>query len=91
MYFIGIKVIAKDYLSVICPKLKSYHLKMIFFHCMQTRDFALWREENVEESFHYFISKVIDCVVAKYCPNFWPLIAKIYGGTRLIVAITVDL
>ena len=71
MCFIGIKVIAKDYLYVICPKLKSYHLKMIFFNCMQTRDPALWCEENIENSFHYLLSKVIDCVEAKNCTNFW--------------------
>ena len=71
MCFIGMKVIAKDYLAVICPKLKSYHLKMIFFNCMQTRDPALWCEENVEEAFRCLLSKVIDCVQTRNCPNFW--------------------
>ena len=71
MCFIGIKLIAKDYLSVICPKLKSYHLKMIFLNCMQTRDPALWNEENVEDSFHYLLSKVSNCVEMRNCPNFW--------------------
>ena len=69
--FIGLKMIAKDYLSVACRKLKSYHLKMIFFNCMQTRDPALWRDDNIEESFDILLSKVLDCVQTKNCPNFW--------------------
>ena len=71
MCFLGLKVIAKDYLSVLCPKLKSYHLKCIFLFSLEGRDPALWNNEQLEESFDYLLSKVMDCVETRNCPNFW--------------------
>ena len=69
--YIGLKVIAKDYLYIICGKLTSYHLKNIFLFTLERTDPTFWSTENVRKSFNLILSNLMDCIEAKNCPNFW--------------------
>jgi len=71
MCFIGIKIIVKDYLSTICKKLSSYHLKCIFFYTLERHNPTLWDEESIENSFSLILSNFINCIETKNCPHFW--------------------
>ena len=68
---IGLKVIAKDYLSVACKKFKSYHLKCIFLYTLEFTEPSIWEEENVEYCFHVLLKSLRTCLETEMVPYFW--------------------
>ena len=69
---VGIKIIAKDYLSVISSKISTYKLKTIFYYCLENTEPDIWSQEsNTELCFEIIIEAVIDALRQQWCPHFW--------------------
>ena len=72
MCLIGLKIIAKDYLSVVCRKITSYHLKSLLLHALESTDPQFWLQEaNLDIYFNLLFGKLLDAVTDKRCPHFW--------------------
>jgi len=73
MCFIGLKIIRKDYLSIACGRLASYHLKSIFFYTLERTGAEFWLddERRIEECFHLLLHNLTQSVYEKRCPHFW--------------------
>ncbi|XP_066913091.1 uncharacterized protein [Clytia hemisphaerica] len=71
MCMIGMKIITKDYLNVVCRELTSYHVKSIFLFMVERNEPHIWREWNLEYCFRQLLLHVKDCIKTKSCPNFW--------------------
>lgn len=69
--FVALKVIAKDYLLVNCRCLKSYHLKTILQHSIETTGLEFWCEEHLEECFSELLINLTIAIEEKRCPHFW--------------------
>ena len=48
--YLAVKMIVKRKLRAVCPFLKSYHIKTIFFHYMETKTEEFWEETELETS-----------------------------------------
>ena len=71
-YFIGLKVIAKDYLSITCKRIKSYHLKCILFNTLETTDPEFWKDEdNLEAGFSMLLNNLKKKIQNTSCPHYW--------------------
>jgi len=71
MCLIGLKIIAKDYLSVACSRISSYQLKSLLLYAMEKTDPQFWLyEENLEQRFHLLFGNLPEAVINKYCPHF---------------------
>ena len=46
--YLAVKLIVKQKLKQVCPFLKSYHVKTIFFHFMETKTKDYWEETDLE-------------------------------------------
>jgi len=69
---IGLKIIAKDYLSVTCSKITSYHLKSLLLYALERTNPLFWlQESNLEQCFHLLFGRLLDAVTDRYCPHFW--------------------
>jgi len=72
MCLVGLKIIAKDYLSVACSRISSYQLKSLLFYAMEKTDPQFWlNEENLEQCFFHLFENLLESVTNKYCPHFW--------------------
>ena len=72
MCMIGLKIIAKDYLSVACRRISSYQLKCILFFTLENTDPEFWLQtENLEQCFALLLKNLSDAVANKNCPHFW--------------------
>ena len=72
MCYVGLKVIRKDYLELICTGLSSYHLKSIFLYTLETTNPYFWQyEQNIEAGFNLLLDRLIQSLVEKKCPHFW--------------------
>ena len=48
--YLAVKMIVKRKLRAVCPFLKSYHIKTVFFHYMETKTEEFWEETELETS-----------------------------------------
>ena len=48
--YMAVKLFVKKKLKPVCPFLKSYHIKTIFFHHMETKTEEYWEETDLENS-----------------------------------------
>lgn len=71
MCLVGVKIITKDYLAVVCKKLKSYHLKCVFLHTLETTDPSIWREDNLVFCFEHLLKSLRTCFENEMAPYFW--------------------
>jgi len=69
--FVGLKVIVKDYLTVVCKKFRSYHLKCIFLHTLEITEPSIWKEDNLEICFDVLLKSLRTCLENEMVPNFW--------------------
>ena len=69
--FVALKVIAKDYLSVNCRCLKSYHLKTLLLHSIETTGLEFWCEEHLKECFSQLLINLTTAIEEKRCSHFW--------------------
>jgi len=70
--FIGLKIIAKDHLREVCPKIKSYQMKCIFFNTLEITEPPMWLyDQNLEHCFQLLLQAVVQAIDDKSCPHFW--------------------
>ena len=69
--FVALKVIRKDYLSVNCHHLKSYHLKTILLYSIEATGLEFWCEENLKECFDKLLGNLTTAIEERSCPHFW--------------------
>ena len=55
--YLAVKLIVKKKLKQICPFVKSYHVKTIFFHFMETKTDKYWEELELEMTIKDFLGK----------------------------------
>ena len=55
--YLAVKLILKRKLKPVCPFLKSYHIKTIFFHFMETKTKEYWEEKELEITIKDFLGK----------------------------------
>ena len=48
--YLAVKLFAKKKLQSVCPFLKSYHIKTIFFHYMETKTHEYWDDTEIEST-----------------------------------------
>ena len=48
--YLAVKLFAKKKLQPVCPFLKSYHIKTIFFHYMETKTHEYWDDTEIEST-----------------------------------------
>jgi len=72
MCVMGLKVISKDYLCVVCDKINSYQLKCKLLHTLEkTNPRFLLQESNLTMCFHILLRNLLNAVITKCCPHFW--------------------
>ena len=72
MCLIGLKIIAKDYLSVACSKISSYQLKCLLFCTLERTDPQFWLQEaNLTQCFHLLLANLLSAFTTKHCAHFW--------------------
>ena len=69
--FVSLKIIGRDYLFVVCEKLRSYHLKSILLYTLENNDPVIWNEENIEFCFKLLLGNLEKSFKSKSCPSFW--------------------
>jgi len=79
MCYVALKIIAKDYLFVVCKKLKSYHLKCIFFYTLENSDKDVWMEDNLEYCFKLLLTNLGDSFRNQLCSLFWVSTYDMFG------------
>ena len=71
MCFVGLKIIARDYLFAVCEKLKSVHLKYVLYFTLENHEVDIWSEDNLEFCFKLLLNNVTKSLTNKSCPLFW--------------------
>ena len=69
--FLALKIIGKDFLMPTCQKVKSYHLKTIFYFHVERIEPTYWRENQIEECFQSLFSEVMGAFRERRCLHFW--------------------
>ena len=69
--FIALKIIGKDFLKPQCERLKSYHLKTIFYRVVEQTKPEQWTDERIEIEFDFLLDEIIRAVINKDCRHFW--------------------
>lgn len=69
--FLALKIIFKDHLQPVVPKITSYHMKTIFFNTLEKVPVGFWTENNIEECFRTLLAELCDALLSTNCPHHW--------------------
>lgn len=69
--FLALKIILKDHLQPVLPKLTSYHIKTIFLNTLEKVPVGFWVEDNIEECFLTLLTELRDALQFRNCPHHW--------------------
>ena len=69
--FLALKIILKDHLQPVEPRLTSYHIKTIFLNILEKKPVGFWAEENIEECFLVLLAELRDALKSRNCPHHW--------------------
>ena len=69
--YLAVKMIVKKKLKPVCPFLKSYHIKTIFFHYMETQTNEYWEELELEMTIKDFLGKACHPFLFLVCYIFY--------------------
>ena len=68
---LALKIIFKDHLQPVAPKITSYHMKTIFFNTLEKVPVGFWMEKNMEECFRTLLAELRDALQSTNCPHHW--------------------
>ncbi|XP_022794535.1 uncharacterized protein LOC111333257 [Stylophora pistillata] len=69
--FLALKIILKDHLHPVVPKLSSYHIETIFLNTLEKVPVVFWMEDNIEECFLTLLAELRDALLFRSCPHHW--------------------
>lgn len=69
--FLALKIIFKDHLQPVVPKMASYHMKTIFFNTLEKVPLGFWIDNNMEECFRTLLAELRDALLSAECPHHW--------------------
>ena len=71
MAYIAAKIILKRKLKTICPFVKTYHLKTIFFFHMESKTNEYWEETELEITIRDLLETLACTVRSGSCPHYF--------------------
>ena len=69
--FLAMKIILKEHLQPVVPKIGSYHIKTVFLNTLEKSPVGLWVEENIEECFLKLLEELRKSLLSMKCSHYW--------------------
>lgn len=69
--FLALKIILKDHLQPVLPKISSYHIKTVFLNTLEKVPVSFWVGSNIEECFLTLLAELRDALASMNCPHHW--------------------
>ncbi|KAL9979216.1 hypothetical protein ACROYT_G016846 [Oculina patagonica] len=69
--FLALKIILKDHLQPVVPRITTYHIKTIFLNTLEKVPVSFWVEGNIEECFLTLLAELRDALKSTNCPHYW--------------------
>lgn len=69
--FMALKIIFKDHLQTVLPKLSSYHMKTIFLNTLEKKPESFWVDEDIEECFQTLLEELHSALESGTCYHYW--------------------
>ena len=69
--YVAVKIYWKNNLKTVCPALRSYHLKTLFYHFLETLDHEVLNCSDVEELSLHLLNFVYTKLKARQCPHYF--------------------
>jgi hypothetical protein len=68
---VALKVVFKRVLKPICPILKTYHIKTLFWHFMESKTEEFWSDVSYLEVFSSLLNKLIKSLEERKCKHYF--------------------
>ena len=69
--YLALKIFFKAKLRYVCPFMKTYHLKTLFFYFMETKSSEYWNESLENDIFYELLWMLSEALMNKECPHYF--------------------
>eukprot|EP00092_Neocalanus_flemingeri_P029280 GFUD01031791.1.p1 GENE.GFUD01031791.1~~GFUD01031791.1.p1 ORF type:complete len:1095 (-),score=194.32 GFUD01031791.1:125-3385(-) len=69
--YLAVKIFVKRNLKNICPFLKTYHIKTVFFYNMETKTGEYWEDTDMEKTIRDFLKTLSSTMRSGHCPHYF--------------------
>eukprot|EP00092_Neocalanus_flemingeri_P061226 GFUD01073570.1.p1 GENE.GFUD01073570.1~~GFUD01073570.1.p1 ORF type:complete len:462 (-),score=102.66 GFUD01073570.1:33-1418(-) len=77
--YLAVKIFLKRTLKKICPFLKTYHLKTVFFHYMESKTEKYWQDTNLVNTIRDLLEFLSNTVESGHCPHYFIPSVNLWG------------
>ena len=69
--YVAVKIYWKNNLKTVCPALRSYHLKTLFYHFLETFDHEVLNHTEVDDLACHLLNFLHSNLKARQCPHYF--------------------
>ena len=73
--YLAVKLLVKEKLKPVCPFLKTYHIKTIFFHFMESKTEEYWENTELNIAIGDLLGKSMSYLIRKKCYFYFSFVA----------------
>jgi hypothetical protein len=77
--YLAVKIFVKQRQKKLCPFLKTYHIKTIFFHHMESRTEEYWQDTELESTIKDFLECLVSTLQSGFCPHYFIPTVNLWG------------